>query len=77
MTIRSLDDKVYRLLKERAARNHRSLEAEVRAILGDSVSSGGVEEFLAFSRRVRASNKVPSDFDAVAEIRAERARMRF
>ncbi|HET7386765.1 MAG TPA: Arc family DNA-binding protein [Nocardioidaceae bacterium] len=37
ITIRNLDDSVRRRLKERAAANDRSMEAEVRAILGEAV----------------------------------------
>lgn len=37
MSIRNLDDRVLELLRIRAARHGRSMEAEVRAILVDSV----------------------------------------
>lgn len=39
LTIRNLDDEVREKLRIRAARRGRSMEAEVRAILTDSVSS--------------------------------------
>lgn len=37
ITVRDLDDDVQRRLKRRAARNDRSMEAEVRAILSAAV----------------------------------------
>lgn len=37
MSIRNLDDHIKELLRVRAARNGRSMEAEVRAILSDAV----------------------------------------
>ena len=37
ITVRNLDPEVQRLLKRRAAEHDRSMEAEVRAILTDSV----------------------------------------
>jgi plasmid stability protein len=40
LTIRNLPEATRRALKERAARNNRSMEAEVRAILECSVGSG-------------------------------------
>ena len=37
ITVRDLDDEVQRRLKERAAANNRSMEAEARAILSEEV----------------------------------------
>lgn len=37
ITVRDLDDEVQRRLKERAAANNRSMEAEARAILSEAV----------------------------------------
>lgn len=37
MTIRSIPDEVHNALKARAKQNHRSAEAEVRAILEDAI----------------------------------------
>lgn len=37
ITVRGLDDEVQRRLKQRAAANNRSMEAEARAILSDAV----------------------------------------
>lgn len=39
LTVRDLDDEVKRRLRLRAAHHGRSMEAEVRAILADSVST--------------------------------------
>ena len=41
LTIRSLSDEVHRALRQRAASNGRSTEAEVRAILEESVRAPG------------------------------------
>lgn len=40
ITVRNLSDSTHRALKARAAQNHRSTEAEVRAILDAAVNSG-------------------------------------
>lgn len=51
VTIRNLSDEVVDALKERARRNSRSMEAEVRELLtrsvNDEASASGVEESLA------------------------------
>lgn len=39
ITVRNLSDETHRALKARAARHHRSTEAEVRAILDAAVAS--------------------------------------
>lgn len=41
VTIRNLPDATHRALKARAARNGRSTEAEIRAILNDAVTEPG------------------------------------
>ena len=41
MTVRNIPDEVYRTLRVRAAMHDRSAEAEVRAILEDSVKAEG------------------------------------
>jgi plasmid stability protein len=41
ITVRNLDDEVQRRLRLRAAAHHRSMEAEVRAILGEAVADRG------------------------------------
>jgi plasmid stability protein len=46
LSIRGLDDEVRERLRLRAARNGRSMEAEIRAILSDAVQEPGPEEGL-------------------------------
>lgn len=46
VSIRDLDERVRERLKVRAARNGRSMEAEIRAILSDSVSEQSEREGL-------------------------------
>jgi len=59
MTIRDLDDEVRDKLRIRAAHNKRSMEAEVRAILTEAVSSpverSLVDVLLEFAAKVRDS----------------------
>ena len=43
LTIRGLDDEVVRAIKVRAAREGRSMEAEVRSILTSAVAGSGDE----------------------------------
>lgn len=50
MTVRNLPDDIYSHLRDRAAANRRSLEAEVRSILVQSVISGSSK---GFGERVR------------------------
>lgn len=46
LTTRQVPDRVYRALRERAARHGRSMEAEVRAILNDAVEPDFVTSWL-------------------------------
>jgi plasmid stability protein len=50
--IREVDDAVLDALKVRAARNHRSLQGEIRAILEETVRTGG-SSARAKGRRLR------------------------
>lgn len=73
LKVRNLDDRVASSLKARAAERGVSLEEEVRATLGASVSG----RRLAFARRaaaIRRSTAPPADasLDSVNIIRAER-----
>lgn len=43
ITVRGLEDELHRRLKEQARRNHRSMEAEARAILAGTTTSPAVE----------------------------------
>lgn len=53
LTIRDLDDEVKRRLRVRAAEKGVSMEAEVRAILGEAVRDQAEEEPGAWYRRMR------------------------
>ena len=73
LTVRNLDPTVYARLKDRSRTNHRSLEAEVRAILGRYACpdrSAVVERANEFRRRLVGRYTG----DATAEISADRDR---
>lgn len=73
MTIRNIEDEVYRRLKDRAQASRRSLEAEVRAVLGQAVvpdRSGAARRAAALRARLRGHYRG----DATAAIRADRER---
>ncbi|HEX9807052.1 MAG TPA: hypothetical protein VGA34_09165 [Alteraurantiacibacter sp.] len=53
LTIRKLDDSVYKRLGERARRNHRSLEAEVREILEGKANEFNFDRWLEKARELR------------------------
>lgn len=59
LTIRNLPEPVRRSLKERAAAHNRSMEAEVRAILEDSVAPRA--DFM--SRWVASTEALRGDFE--------------
>jgi plasmid stability protein len=72
--VRNLDPKVVEHLKQRAERNHRSLEAEVRAILEDMADrQERREEAIRIADRIRASAP-PQVTDSVDLIREDRDR---
>jgi plasmid stability protein len=50
LTVRKLDDRAYDRLKQRAERNKRSLEAEVRTILEEAAEQPGPEEVARHAR---------------------------
>lgn len=73
MTIRNVDEGVYRKLKERARLSRRSLEAEVRTILDQAV----LPDRSSMARRaaaLRARLLRRYKGDATAAIRADRER---
>jgi plasmid stability protein len=53
LTVRKLDDTVYSKLGERAKRNNRSLEAEVREILKESAADFDLDRWLAKASELR------------------------
>lgn len=60
LTVRNLDDEVQRLLKQRAAANDRSMEAEVREILTLAVRpSTFMADWVAMARGVQADLELP------------------
>lgn len=73
--VRNLDPQVVERLKKRAERNHRSLEAEVRAILEDhaerDVRQRRIEEFLAAADAIRTRSG-PQHTDSADLVREDR-----
>ncbi|HEX7752362.1 MAG TPA: TraY domain-containing protein [Novosphingobium sp.] len=63
LTVRRLDDNLYNRLGERARRNNRSLEAEVRDILEKEAgkSAFDMEAWLAEARRLRQQTPARGD----------------
>jgi plasmid stability protein len=72
MTVRNIDDRVYAALKSRAARNHRSLEAEVRAVLERAARDEVREEFLRWTAALREEVRPHYFGSATADIREDR-----
>jgi plasmid stability protein len=68
--VRNLEPKTVALLKARAKRHGRSLEAELRWILAASVAAGADEEFVSWVREHRLPGT--PDFDAAEAIRTAR-----
>lgn len=70
LTIRNVPDDVHRALKQQAARNGRSLDAEVRAILASAVRPETRirlgDALSALSRQIGLTN---ADFDALERVR--------
>ena len=68
LTIRNLPEETKRALKARAAKNDRSMEAEVRDILQSSVASAqgenGGQVWLAAAGKIRALGGVDLDLPA-------------
>ena len=71
LTVRKVDDQIVRALKERAAANGRSAEAEHREILRAALLQGGAD----FARRAAALRaRLRSTTDSSEIIRADRDR---
>jgi plasmid stability protein len=75
LTIRNLEDDVYDRLKARARINQRSLEAEVRLILNQSVSLDR-SDIAKRAAAIRMTLTGRYKGDSTAEIRADRDRDR-
>ncbi|MEQ3553914.1 plasmid stabilization protein [Pseudonocardia nematodicida] len=70
ISVRDLDDHVAALLKVRAARHGRSMEAEARAILTDAVIPRA-EDQLNFAQAIRERFDAVEDVDTVIPGRSE------
>ena len=73
LTVRNIDDQVYRRLKERGRLTRRSLEAEVRAILDQAVLLDR-SEVARRASAMRARLAVGYKGDVTAAIREDRDR---
>jgi plasmid stability protein len=75
VTIRGLDDKVVAKLKSRAKANHRSLEAELRELLGGIVREQEQRQrFIAKADRIAALTPKVLQTDSAELLRADRRR---
>jgi plasmid stability protein len=74
LTIRNLEEEVVGALKERARRNHRSLEAEVRELLRDVAVGGSQESLHDLAERIAALTPEGRQTDSTEMVRADRAR---
>lgn len=74
LTIRNLDDGVVKRWKERARRQHRSLESEVRDYLSAGVAVFDREAFEAWADEVAAMTPPGPQSDSGALIREDRDR---
>jgi antitoxin FitA len=73
LTIRKLDDDLVRRLKLRAAQNNRSAEAEVRAILEDTLQTPGkAADLIARARALRESLRTTYQGDSAQMVREQR-----
>ena len=72
LTVRNVDDEVYEALKNRAARNHRSLEAEVRDVLAGAAREELRDEFLRWTAALREELRPHYSGSATADIREDR-----
>ncbi len=69
LTIRNLDDEVVAKLKARAKAHHRSLEAELRALLSEAAARPSREEFLKAADRIAAMTPDVKQTDSTKIIR--------
>lgn len=75
VTIRDLDDKVVAKLKARAKANHRSLEAELRDLLGGIVrEQERRRQFIAKVDRISAMTPKAARTDSTELLRVDRRR---
>ncbi len=70
MTVRNIPDEVHRALRVRAAMHGRSAEAEVRAILEDSVKSEGRIKLGSMLAEIgRQAKLTDEDFAVIEQVR--------
>ncbi len=74
LTIRNLDDELVAKLKARAKAHHRSLEAELRALLSEAAAHPSREEFLKAADRIAAMTPDVKQTDSTKIIREFRDR---
>ncbi len=74
LTIRNLDDEVVAKLKARAKAHHRSLEAELRALLSEAAARPSREDFLKAADRIAAMTPDVKQTDSTKIIREFRDR---
>lgn len=71
--VRNIADDLVERLKQRAERNQRSLEAELREIL-KAAARPDIEEFIRWSREMRSRQKPNQKPDSLTLLRRDRAR---
>jgi antitoxin FitA len=74
LTVRKVDDRIVRALKQRAASHGRSAEAEHREILRAALLQGGASKEGIAERAARLRSRLRSDVDSAALVRADRDR---
>jgi plasmid stability protein len=74
LTIRNLEDDVVTALKERARRNDRSLEAEVRELLRDAARGEPPDSLRDLAERIAALTPDVRQTDSTELVRADRSR---
>jgi plasmid stability protein len=74
LTIRNLGDDVVTALKERARRNDRSLEAEVRELLRDAARGESPDSLRDLAERIAALTPDVRQTDSTELVRADRSR---
>jgi antitoxin FitA len=74
VTIRNLDNETVARLKERAKANNRSLEAELRTILGECAGTSKAADLRAHAERIAAMTPDRPQTDSAALLRELRDR---
>jgi plasmid stability protein len=74
LTIRNLEDEVVGALKERAKRNRRSLEAEVRELLRDAAVGASPQTLRELADRIAALTPDVRQTDSTDLVRVDRTR---